>query len=73
MKCLGALMQLVLEHHEVEALLREALHARGMEVAEDSVIRIRRNNKKGTLRIAFISPPSPALSMSRGEGNGSLE
>ncbi len=56
MRCLGASMQLVLEHDEVEALLREALYARGMGVAEDSVIRIRRNNKRGTLRVAFISP-----------------
>lgn len=58
MRYSGALMQLVLEHEEVEALLREALLARGMEVAEDSVIRIRRNNKRGTLRVAFVSAPA---------------
>lgn len=53
-------MQLVLEHDEVETLLREALDARGMGVAEDSVIRIRRNNKHGTFRVAFVSPsPRP--------------
>ena len=51
-------MQLVLEQEEVESLLREALRARGMGVATGSILRIRRNNKKGTLRVAFISPPS---------------
>jgi hypothetical protein len=58
MRCLEALVQLVLEQEEVESLLREALRARGMGVAADSIIRVRRNNKKGTLRVAFVSPPS---------------
>jgi hypothetical protein len=49
-------MELVLEHEEIVTLLREALHARGMVIPENSVVRIRRNNKRGTLRAAFITP-----------------
>jgi len=48
-------MELVLEHDEIEALLREALEARGMAFPPESEIRIRRNNKRGTLRAVFVT------------------
>tara|TARA_B100001094_G_scaffold239720_1_gene235261 strand:+ start:2234 stop:2413 length:180 start_codon:yes stop_codon:yes gene_type:complete len=46
-------MELVLEHDEIVTLLREALRARGMKVPDDTLVRLRRNNKKGTLRAVF--------------------
>ena len=49
-------MELVLEHHEIVSLLREALRARGMQVPNDTVVRLRRNNKKGTIRAVFVTP-----------------
>lgn len=49
-------MELVLEHNEIVTLLREALTARGMKVPPNAVVRLRRNNKKGTLRAAFVTP-----------------
>jgi len=49
-------MELVLEHDEIVALLREALRARGMQIPHETVVRLRRNNKKGTLRAAFVTP-----------------
>lgn len=48
-------MELVLEHDEIVTLLREALRARGMKVPEDTQVRLRRNNKKGTLRAVFLT------------------
>ncbi len=53
-------MELVLEQKEVVSLLREALKARGMKVPDETDVRIRRNNKKGTLRVVFCSDPEPA-------------
>ena len=49
-------MELVLEHEEIVTLLREALSARGMQVPDNTVVRLRRNNKRGTLRAAFVTP-----------------
>ena len=49
-------MEVVLEQHEVIELLREALKARGLPLSRASVIRLRRNNKKGTLRVVIVSP-----------------
>jgi len=48
-------MEIVVEHKEVEELLREALEARGTMVPPNSVMRIRRNNKLGTLRVVFTN------------------
>ncbi len=48
-------MELVLEHDEIVTLLREALRARGMKVPENTRVRLRRNNKKGTLRAVFMT------------------
>ena len=48
-------MELVLEHDEIEVLLREALVARGIAFPPESDIRIRRNNKRGTLRAVFVT------------------
>lgn len=58
-------MELVLEQDEIDSLLREALKARGMNVPDNSVIRIRRNNKTATIRVVFLphnratAQPSP--------------
>lgn len=47
-------MELVLEQDEIDNLLREALKARGVVVPEQNTIRIRRNNKTLTIRVAFV-------------------
>lgn len=60
-------MELVLEHKEVVELLREALKARGVKVPVESAVRLRRNNKKGTLRVAFVSPDGDDSEESRDE------
>ena len=41
----------------METLLREALSARGTKVPKDTVVRIRRNNKLGTIRVVFTDKP----------------
>jgi hypothetical protein len=46
-------MELVLEQEEVVLLLREALAARGTDVTTLDEVRLRRNNKKNTLRVVF--------------------
>lgn len=46
-------MEVVLEHEEVLRLLKEALEARGINISEKAEGHIRRNNKKGTLRVVF--------------------
>lgn len=50
-------MEVVLEHNEVDNLLRQALRDRGTKVPPGSVMRIRRNNKLGTIRIVFTDKP----------------
>jgi hypothetical protein len=62
---MGDKMQLILEQDEIIELLREALKARGMKVPSPSAIRLRRNNKKGTLRVAFISGEGDSKETSR--------
>jgi hypothetical protein len=47
-------MELVLEQDEIDNLLREALKARGVVVPDQNIIRIRRNNKTMTIRVAFV-------------------
>jgi hypothetical protein len=51
----GLLMEIVLEHDEIQALLREALAARGIEVPRKADFRVRSNHKKGTIRVVFKS------------------
>lgn len=51
-------MELVLEHADIDNLLREALKARGMAIPDESVLRIRRNNKRSTIRAVFAPPRS---------------
>jgi hypothetical protein len=48
-------MEIVLEHDEIEALLREALAARRVKVPEEASFRVRSNHKKGTIRAVFKS------------------
>lgn len=50
-------MEILLEQEEVEELLREALESRGIGVPPDAEFRIRRNHKKGTLRVLFVGRP----------------
>ena len=51
-------MELVLEHEEVIALLREALGARGTSTLRLGTVRIRKNNKKSTIRVVFKDGPA---------------
>lgn len=46
-------MEHVIEHDEVRELLLEALAARGIKLPTDAVMKIRRNNKKNTIRVVF--------------------
>jgi len=46
-------MEMVLEQHEVEQLLREALCARKIEVPENLVLVLRQNHKKGSFRLVL--------------------
>ncbi|MDB4278245.1 hypothetical protein N9917_01445 [Deltaproteobacteria bacterium] len=55
----------MLDQDEVETLLREALFARGVTVPGDYVFRLRRNNKKTTIRVAFVAP----MPQSAGDAN----
>jgi hypothetical protein len=52
-------MEVVIEHNEVEELLREALKARGTKAPPNSVMRVRRNNKLGTIRVVFTNKGKP--------------
>jgi hypothetical protein len=46
-------MELVLEQEEIEVLVREALAARGTKIDHLDVVKVRRNNKRGTVRLIF--------------------
>lgn len=61
-------MELVLEQGEIDSLLREALKARGILVPDQNVIRIRRNNKASTIRVAFVPPTRRPRSVKRVAG-----
>jgi hypothetical protein len=50
-------VEVLLEHAEVEELLREALKARGTKAPPGSIMRVRRNNKLGTIRVVFTDKP----------------
>lgn len=50
-------MEIILDHDEVESLLREALAARGSPVPATCEMKIRNNHKKGTVRIVFADRP----------------
>lgn len=52
-------MEIVLEHEEVEALLKEAMKARGLDTENLRMV-IRRNNKRGTIRVVLKTPSRPA-------------
>ena len=52
-------MEIVLEHEEVEALLKEALKSRGLDTENLRMV-IRRNNKRGTIRVVLKTPRRPA-------------
>jgi hypothetical protein len=51
----GGVVEIVLEHEEVDRLLREALQARGVRVPPDAEFRVRNNHKKGTMRVVYQS------------------
>jgi hypothetical protein len=58
-------MEIVLEQDEIERLLRKALLAEGIGVPSTAKMVIRRNNKKGTIRLAFKGESGqPALQRS---------
>lgn len=47
-------MELVLEQHEIEELLKVGLKAKGVELPPYCTVRVRRNGKKNTLRMVFV-------------------
>jgi hypothetical protein len=49
-------MEIMLEHHEIERLLRKALAAEGVNVPADAPMKVRQNHKKGTIRVVFQTP-----------------
>lgn len=49
-------MEVVLEFHEVEAALRLGLAAQGIQVPPEAILRVRKNNKLGTIRAVFVTP-----------------
>lgn len=49
-------MQIVLEQKEIERLLKLALKEEGVRIPDSHIMRIRKNNKKGTIRVAFVEP-----------------
>jgi ribosomal protein L30E len=49
-------MQLILEHEDIERLLRQALKERGFSLGQEStVMKVRQNHKKSTIRIVFTT------------------
>lgn len=53
-------MEIVLEHEEIEVLLREALEARGIRVPKNgTTFGVRSNHKKGTVRVVFKHEEKP--------------
>ena len=52
-----AIVEIVIEQDEIEEILRQALQARGIQVPLEAAMRIRKNNKKGTIRIVFMDKP----------------
>lgn len=47
-------MQLVLEQEEIVELVLEALSNRGINLSKDCKVRIRKNNKKSTIRLVLV-------------------
>lgn len=47
-------MQLVLEQEEIVELVLEALRNRGLKFPEKCEARIRKNNKKSTIRLVLV-------------------
>ena len=47
-------MQLVLEQEEVVELVLEALKNRGVKLSKKCEVRIRKNNKKSTIRLVLV-------------------
>lgn len=45
--------QMVLEQEEVVKLVKEALRVRGVSLPEETVVRLRKNNKKSTIRVVL--------------------
>ena len=62
-------MELVLEHDEIEALIRVGLEAKGVHLPAKCTTRIRRNGKKDTLRIVFVGVWKDELPPKRGKEN----
>lgn len=46
-------MEFVIEHEEIDRLLRKALAAEGIEVPSEAEMAVRQNHKKGTVRVVF--------------------
>ena len=49
-------MTILLEHSEIDGLLREGLKGRGIIVPPEARMAIRRNNTNNTIKVVFITP-----------------
>lgn len=50
-------MEFIIEHAEIDRLLRKALAAEGIEVPSEAEMVLRQNHKKGTVRVVFQTQP----------------
>lgn len=46
-------MEIILEHEDIEALLRKALRKEGVIISDSAQMKVRQNHKKGTIRVVF--------------------
>lgn len=58
-------MEIVLEHEDVERLLREALRMHEVKVPKEARFLLRHNHKRGTVRVVFTDREEPASSRPR--------
>lgn len=61
-------MEFIIEHTEIDRLLRKALASESIEVPDSAVMVLRHNHKKGTVRVVFQTEPDK-----RGRKKGSQE
>jgi hypothetical protein len=59
-------VELVIDHDEIELLIREALAARGAPIPKRSAMRIQCNHKKGTIKAVFAAPLEPTKVLPEG-------
>lgn len=63
-------MQIVLEHEDIDRLLRKGLAAEGLTVPEGCSLHLRANHKRSTLRAVYRPTGKQAPTGKRGEEDG---